>query len=145
MTGSPAENRSKGKSNVLFSGVVDWCVKRALSSIVTRGALTVTTPSGRVLTFGDGTGKPVRVSFTDDRAEWALLIDADKRLGELFMDGRFIVEQGTLYDFVAMMLREGQNSTHPLIARIIDHIRTKLRIFRHRNLPGRSKANVAHH
>jgi len=145
MSNMQADNRPKGKTLAIFSSLVDWCLKRGLSSIVTRGALTVRTASGRVLIFGDGTGAPVHVRFTDDRAEWALLIDADKRLGELYMDGRFIVECGTLYDFVAMMLREGQNSTHPLIARIIDHVRTKLRIFRHRNLPGRSKANVAHH
>lgn len=145
MSNLQAENHRKGNGAGVFSGLVDWCVKRGLSSIVTRGALTVTTASGRVLTFGDGTGEPVHVRFTDDRAEWALLIDADKLLGELYMDGRFIVEQGTLYDFVAMMLREAQNSTHPLIARIIDDIRTKLRIFRHRNLPVRSKTNVAHH
>jgi len=145
MSNPQAENRPRGKGYAVFSSLVDWCLKRALSSIVTRGALTVTTASGRVFTFGDGTGEPVRVRFTDDRAQWALLIDADKRLGELYMDGRFIVEHGSLYDFVAMMLREAQNSTHPLIARVIDHARTKLRIFRHRNLPGRSRANVAHH
>ncbi len=129
----------------MASSLADWSLKRALSSIVSRGSLIVTTADGRALTFGDGTGELVCARFTDNRAQWAFLIDADARLGELYMDGRFLVEQGTLYDFVAMMLREAQNSTHPLIARIIDHIRTKLRIFRHRNLPSRSKTNVAHH
>ncbi|MDE1994079.1 MAG: class I SAM-dependent methyltransferase, partial [Rhizobiaceae bacterium] len=94
---------------------------------------------------GDGSGERVGVRFTDQRAQWAFLIDADLRLGELYMDGRFLVEEGTLYDFVAMMLREAQNQTHPLVARIIDGARTRLRIFRQRNLPGRSKRNVAHH
>ncbi|MEZ2132751.1 MULTISPECIES: class I SAM-dependent methyltransferase [unclassified Sinorhizobium] len=123
----------------------DWILKRALSCIVTRGSLCVTTASGHILTFGDGFGEPVHVRFTDNRAQWAFLMDADLRLGELYMDGRFLVERGSLYDFVAMMLREAQNQKHPLIARVIDQIRTRLRIFRHRNLPGRSKTNVAHH
>ncbi|MBB4568030.1 SAM-dependent methyltransferase [Rhizobium leucaenae] len=140
-----AEDRRQNKGLGIASGLADWCLKRALSHIVTRGSLTVTTAAGHVLTFGDGTGQPVHVRFTDTRAEWAFLVDADLRLGELYMDDRFRVEQGSLYDFVAMMLREAQNSTHPLIARVIDHIRTRLRIFRHRNLPGRSKTNVAHH
>jgi cyclopropane-fatty-acyl-phospholipid synthase len=89
MPGSHAEKRPRG--NAVFSGLADWCVKRALSSIVTRGNLTVMTASGRVLAFGDGTGEPVRVRFADDRAQWAFLIDADMRLGELYMDERFIV------------------------------------------------------
>ncbi|MBB5573919.1 MULTISPECIES: SAM-dependent methyltransferase [Rhizobium] len=140
-----AEDHRQNKGVGILSGLADWSLKRALSHIVTRGSLTVTTAAGRVLTFGDGAGQPVHVRFADTRAEWAFLVDADLRLGELYMDGRFLVEQGSLYDFVAMMLREAQNSTHPLIARVIDHIRTRLRIFRHRNLPGRSKTNVAHH
>ncbi|MDL2399641.1 SAM-dependent methyltransferase [Rhizobium mayense] len=140
-----AEDRRQNKGAAVASSLSDWSLKRALSHIVTRGSLTVTTAAGRVLTFGDGSGQPVHVRFTDTRAQWAFLIDADLRLGELYMDDRFLVEQGSLYDFVAMMLREAQNSTHPFIARVIDHIRTRLRIFRHRNLPGRSKTNVAHH
>ncbi|NTI88788.1 class I SAM-dependent methyltransferase [Agrobacterium rhizogenes] len=142
MSGLPAEDH---RHNTLAFSLADWSLKRALSSIVSRGSLVVMTAGGRALTFGDGTGDLVCVRFTDNRAQWAFLIDADARLGELYMDGRFLVENGSLYDFVAMMLREAQNSTHPLIARIIDHIRTKLRIFRHRNLPRRSKTNVAHH
>ncbi|WP_244598762.1 SAM-dependent methyltransferase [Rhizobium tubonense] len=120
-------------------------MKAALSRIVTRGSLVVTTANGHILSFGDGTGSRVAVRFTDVRAQWAFLIDADLRLGELYMDQRFVVDEGTLYDFVAMMLREAQNSTHPLVARMIDAARTRLRRFRHRNLPARSRRNVAHH
>ncbi|MEF0940263.1 cyclopropane-fatty-acyl-phospholipid synthase family protein [Rhizobium sp. BR 362] len=140
-----AEDHRQNKGVSIISRLADWSLKRALSHIVTRGSLTVTTAAHRVLTFGDGSGQPVHVRFTDARAQWAFLIDADLRLGELYMDSRFLVEQGSLYDFVAMMLREAQNSTHPLIARVIDQIRTRLRIFRHRNVPVRSKTNVAHH
>nr|WP_245419919.1 cyclopropane-fatty-acyl-phospholipid synthase family protein [Phyllobacterium salinisoli] len=95
--------------------------------------------------FGDGTGARVSVRFMDRRAQWAFLIDADMRLGELYMDGRFIVEEGNIYDFIALILREAQNETHPLIARLIDGIRAKCRKIRIPNLPGRSRHNVAHH
>ncbi|TCL71789.1 cyclopropane-fatty-acyl-phospholipid synthase [Rhizobium sp. BK251] len=141
MTVQQAENRRRFGMSML----VDYVLKRALSRIVTRGSLEVVTASGRVLAFGDRSGMPVRVRFTDNRAQWAFLIDADLRLGELYMDGRFIVERGSLYDFVALILREAQNQTHPFVARLIDDIRTRSRIFRQRNLPGRSKRNVAHH
>ncbi|MBX5174544.1 class I SAM-dependent methyltransferase [Rhizobium sp. NZLR1b] len=123
----------------------NWIMARALSLIVTHGSLDVTMSNGRLLSFGDASGERVHVRFADLAAQWAFLIDADMRLGELYMDRRFLVEHGSLFDFLAMMLREAQNAKHPLIARLIDHARTWLRIFRHRNLPARSKANVAHH
>ena len=141
----PTQNfifRHGGAAASAFSNRV---LERALSRIVTRGCLIVTASNGRQLTFGDGSGKRVHVSFADLAAQWAFLIDADLRLGELYMDRRFLIEHGSLYDFLAMMLREAQNAKHPLIARVIDRVRTWLRIFRHRNLPVRSKANVAHH
>ncbi len=123
----------------------NWIMARALSRIVTHGSLDVTTSDGRLLSFGDASGERVHVRFADLAAQWALLIDADMRLGELYMDRRFLVEHGSLYDFLAMMLREAQNARHPVVARLIDGARTRLRTFRHRNLPARSKANVAHH
>jgi cyclopropane-fatty-acyl-phospholipid synthase len=123
----------------------NWIMARALSRIVTHGSLDVTTSNGRLLSFGDASGEQMHVRFADLAAQWAFLIDADMRLGELYMDRRFLVEHGSLYDFLAMMLREAQNARHPLVARLIDGARTRLRTFRHRNLPTRSKANVAHH
>ncbi|MGR4846039.1 class I SAM-dependent methyltransferase [Rhizobium sp. LARHSG275] len=123
----------------------NWIMARALSRIVTHGSLDVTTSNGSLLSFGDASGERVHVRFADLAAQWAFLIDADMRLGELYMDRRFLVEHGSLYDFLAMMLREAQNARHPVVARLIDGARTRLRTFRHRNLPARSKANVAHH
>ncbi|MBY5891370.1 SAM-dependent methyltransferase [Rhizobium ruizarguesonis] len=123
----------------------NWIMARALSRIVTHGSLDVTTSDGRLLSFGDASGERVHVRFADLAAQWAFLIDADMRLGQLYMDRRFLVEHGSLYDFLAMMLREAQYARHPVVARLIDGARTRLRTFRHRNLPARSKANVAHH
>jgi cyclopropane-fatty-acyl-phospholipid synthase len=125
--------------------ILDHVLRVAVGKIVSRGSLTLYTPVGRRLVFGDGTGFPVVAWLADYRAVIALLIDPDMRLGELYMDGRFIFERGTIYDFLHLILREGQNRTHPLPARMIDRARAKLRAFRLKNLPGRSKRNVAHH
>ncbi len=124
---------------------VDRILRFAFSRIVTKGSLTVLTASGVRLVFGDETGDPVVVRFADRSAQLLFLMDADMQLGELFMDERFIVEQGTIYDFLCLVLREAQNETHPLPARLIDSLRARFRGFRQRNLPARSKRNVAHH
>ena len=124
---------------------MDFILRMALSRIVKRGALVVITARGTRLSFGDGSGERIVVRFADRAAEIALLLDADMRLGELYMDGRFVVEQGSIYDFVYLILREAQNRSHPLSARMIDRLRSASRRFRLRNLPARSRRNVAHH
>ncbi|MBA8881255.1 SAM-dependent methyltransferase [Phyllobacterium myrsinacearum] len=125
--------------------LVDRILRFAFSRIVTKGSLTVVTASGTRLAFGDGSGEPVVVRFTDRAAQLLFLMDADMQLGELFMDERIVVDQGTIYDFLCLVLREAQNETHPLPARLIDGLRARFRGFRQRNLPARSKRNVAHH
>ncbi|WP_448956110.1 class I SAM-dependent methyltransferase [Labrys neptuniae] len=129
----------------MMDSMLDRILRWAIARIVSHGNLTVVTPAGTRLTFGDGTGEPVTVRLTDRAAAIALLMDPDMRLGELYMDKRFVVEQGSIYAFVHLILREAQNQSHPLPARLIDRARAALRRFRLRNLPGRSKRNVAHH
>jgi cyclopropane-fatty-acyl-phospholipid synthase len=116
-----------------------------LSRLVNRGALTVVTPSGAEFVFGDGTGEEVRVRFADTAAERALLLNPDLRLGELFMDGRLIVERGTIYDFLAVLLRGTSSLPRPLAIRMIDYIRFLKRRSISDNKPWRSRRNVAHH
>ena len=86
--------------------LLDLALETVFGSLVSRGSLVVTTAGGKQLRFGDGTDPHAAVRFTDRRAELAFLLDADMRLGELFMDQRFIVEEGTIYDFLDLVLRE---------------------------------------
>ena len=125
--------------------LADRALDAALVRIVTMGRLSVTTAKDKRLSYGDGSGPAVSVRFTDSLAQWAFLSDADMKLGELFMDGRFVVEEGSIYDFISLLLREAQNTTHPWSARFIDALRARFRKLKWPNLPGRSKRNVAHH
>ncbi|MGI9404221.1 MAG: class I SAM-dependent methyltransferase [Hyphomicrobium sp.] len=124
---------------------MDNFLQSLFARMVSRGALTIITARGTTLTFGDGTGEEVRVRFTDTRAELAAILDPHLYLGELFMDGRLIVERGTIYDFLELVLREtgGHNKVVP--AHIINRIRHQTRRLFSRNNPRRSRHNVAHH
>jgi cyclopropane-fatty-acyl-phospholipid synthase len=125
--------------------ILDRILRRTLARIVSRGNLTMVTPAGTRLKFGDGSGEPVVARLTDRAAAIALLADPDMRLGELYMAKRFVVERGSIYDFIHLMLSEGQSQTHPPPARFVDRARAALRRLRPRNRPGRSRRNVAHH
>jgi len=81
-----------------MASTLDRILRWAFARIVSRGNLTVVTPAGTRLAFGDGSGEPVTVRLTDRAGVIALLTDPDMRLGELYMDGRLTVETGTVWE-----------------------------------------------
>ena len=123
---------------------MDWLLRIALSHIG-RGRLQVTTARGRVFTFGDGTGPPIAVRFTSSAAQWAVLCDPDLKLGEAYMDGSFVVESGTIADFVDVALQEQCRDAWPFWAAPITALRYACRRIAQLNLRRRAWRNVAHH
>ena len=115
------------------------------SRLVTRGSLTVYTAQGDRLVFGDGTGEAVVVRFKDAGAQWGFLLDPDLRLGEIYQDGRLVVEKGNIFDFLTLILREAKNTRPPLPVRILDTMRYHLRKALVNTSRGRTKHNAAFH
>jgi len=122
---------------------MDRLLEFLLKTFIRRGAFRVTTSRGTVFTFGDGTGQPVSARFISRRAEWGILLDPELKFGESYMNGSFVVEQGSIADVLAICL--GQNSDVPYWA----IPQTRLRYLRRRlsqfNPRRRSRRNVAHH
>lgn len=75
--------------------------------------LDITFASGNKRSFGDGGGKPVAVRFANKSAERGIALNPALRLGECYMDGEFIVEEGTIYDFLSLMARNGAKRQTP--------------------------------
>jgi cyclopropane-fatty-acyl-phospholipid synthase len=120
-------------------------LRRALKPIVRTGALTIIAPSGERLLFGDGSGSPVVVRVRDERALWAMMLDPDLRTGELYTEGRLVVETGDVLDFLSLVLRHGDEARPNPIVQAIDRLRTATQLWRQRNDPRRAQRNVAHH
>jgi cyclopropane-fatty-acyl-phospholipid synthase len=123
----------------------DRLLKSVIPAFVKRGTLRVTTASGRELVFGDGADPKVSIRFKDHAAQFALVADPDARLGELFMDERLVVEEGSIYDFLQLALQDthGERPTLPL--RSLAALRELARRLGPANNPVRAKRNVAHH
>ena len=122
-----------------------WAFGKALTPLVRRGALTLIMPSGERLAFGDGVGAPIIARLTDNAAVRALLFDPDLKTGELFTDGRLVMERGTIYAFLSLILdNDGEANPSPIV-QAFDRFRTATQLWRQRNDPGRSRRNVAHH
>ena len=115
-----------------------WLQKISASFIRT-GTFRVTTAGGRTFTLGDGTGKPVAVRFTSLAAELGVLLDPELKLGEAYMDGTFVVDEGSIADFVALVVSQKTAANRPQWARpqwLARHLWHWLRQF---NIPGRTR------
>jgi len=122
---------------------MDRLLRFLLKTFIRRGTFRVTTSRGTVLTFGDGTGQPVSVRFTSRSAEWGILLDPELKVGESYMNGTFVVEQGSIADVLAIAL--GQKSEVPYWAipqTVLRYVKRRLGQF---NPRPRSRRNVAHH
>ena len=122
---------------------MDRLLRFLLETFIRRGTFRVTTSRGTVFTFGDGTGTPVAVRFATRAAEWGILLDPELKFGEAYMNGTFVVEQGTIADVLAICL--GQKSEVPHWARpqfLLRYLKRRLSQFNPRR---RARNNVAHH
>ena len=123
---------------------MDRLLQFLLKTFIRRGTFQLTTSRGTKIVFGDGTGKPVAVRFATRDAEWGILLDPELRLGEAYMDGSFVVEQGSIADVLAVVL--GQDRTGiPIWAKPQWYLRYFYRRLQQFNPRRRSKRNVAHH
>jgi cyclopropane-fatty-acyl-phospholipid synthase len=114
-----------------------------LRRYIRRGSFTVTTAAGSTCTFGDGGGPHVAVRFTTARAQRALLMDPELKLGEAYMDGTLVVEQGSIADVLAVLLRQEPFAPpNWLLPRLVRYLFRRLQQL---NLRSRARHNVAHH
>ena len=120
-------------------------VKRVFTPLIQRGDLEIVMPDGAVLRLGDGGTPSVRVRFKDRRAILNLVRDPDLNMGEMFMQQRLIVERGTVYDFLELVLRDDRDVAVGATVRFLDSVRSALRPVLQRNRRRQSRRNVAHH
>jgi cyclopropane-fatty-acyl-phospholipid synthase len=102
-----------------------------------------TTASGAKFTCGDGTGEPVAARFLTTDAERRILINPELGLGEAYMEGSFVVENGSIADALSILL--DQPEILPRWARLQWGLRYLVRHARQFNPRSRAKDNVARH
>ncbi len=73
-----------------------------LATVIHSGSMEVETASGHRFVVGDGAGKRVAIRFADRAAQISLMLDPELHFGELFMDGRIEVTQGSVYDVLML-------------------------------------------
>lgn len=122
-------------------------VQRLAGSLIKRGRVNIHLPGGGTERLGPGGGKEVTIRITDGAALRKLIRKPRLAIAELYMDGSLVLEQGSILDLLEIIVlsnpfEEGgsRGKTAMSKGRLAD-LRKRFR----RNLPQRSRKNVAHH
>ncbi|MFS8039060.1 class I SAM-dependent methyltransferase [Xanthobacter sp. AM11] len=122
-------------------------LEQVLSRVITHGALTLTTASGRTVGIGRAPpGAPrIAVRITCPAAQRGICLDPELKLGEAYMDGTLVLDEGSIADFLDLVMSQPSavNPTPP--ARLLYLARRLGRRMAQFNPPGRARRNVAHH
>ncbi len=123
---------------------MDRLLPLALRKFIRRGNLRVTSWRGTTYAFGDGSGRPVALRFTTRSALRCILLNPELKLGEAYMDGSLVLEQGTIADLLAVVMGQ-QHGELPRWARPQWMLRYLRRRRQQSNGRGKSRRNAAHH
>jgi cyclopropane-fatty-acyl-phospholipid synthase len=122
-------------------------IGRLVDKLLARGSITLITPGKAPHTYGRGGGKHLTLRFTDRRVAFDIVRNPRLGLGEAYMDGRVIIEDGTILDLLEMIVGanrwEDKGEGRKALAKG-KALRTLKRMLE-RNTPKRSRRNVAHH
>ena len=124
---------------------MEYALKRVFARLVRQGDLVVRTAGGDTWRFGNGSGERIEIRFADRAAQWGLLLAPDLKLGELYMDGRLLIERGDIYAFLDMVLAPTLGKPDPWPVRLIERFRMLWRRVAQANGLAKSRQNVAHH
>jgi len=116
--------------------------RAAFRYIIKSGSLRVIDSRGRSHLLGDGSVPTSTIRLADRWLDYTIALNPALHVGEAYMDGRLTVEQGTLYDFLELAVRnmdriEG-NPWYSLMSRLAKRIGQY-------NPVSRARRNVAHH
>jgi cyclopropane-fatty-acyl-phospholipid synthase len=122
-------------------------IGRMVNKLLTTGSITLKQPGKSPEILGRPGGKHLTVRFTDRKVPFDIMRNPRLGFGEAYMDGRVIIEDGTILDLLRMVvgsnrweeMGEGRKALRRGIAR-----RTLKRLLLSNNLT-RARKNVAHH
>ena len=122
-------------------------IGKMVDKVLTTGSLTVKRPGKEPQTFGRGGGKHLTVRFTDRKVAFDILRNPRLGLGEAYMDGRIIIEDGTILDLLRMIVGSNRWEEKGEGRRALSKgkaTKTLKRLLLRNNLR-RARRNVAHH
>ena len=88
---------------------------------------------------------PIKIRLLDRSLHYKLLLLPDLYFGEAYTDGSLVIENGTLTEFLDIVMKNIGRAETNIYSKIIKKILGTLRYLTNFNLISKSKSNVAHH
>jgi cyclopropane-fatty-acyl-phospholipid synthase len=120
-------------------------IGRLVGKLLTQGSITLVTPGKGPRTYGAGGGKHLTVRFTDRKVAFDIVKNPRLGVGEAYMDGRLIVEDGPILDLLVLIVGANRWEEKGEGRKALSKGKNRLVKFLKRNTLGRSRRNVAHH
>ncbi len=124
---------------------MDAFVARMLSRLIKEPRIDVVFPDGTLQSVGKGDAPAIRMRIVDRPTELKLALNPELALGEAMMDGRVVVEKGSLYDLLDLLIAGLHKARPDGWSKTLAGLRTAVRRFHQHNTPALAKRNVAHH
>lgn len=119
---------------------------RFLRQGIHKGSIKLTEPDGKVEVFdGEEPGPHLAIRITDPKFDWKLARNPELAVGEAYMDGRLIIEDGDVYSLFDLYFRNKPNFDRTPLQMFWQNLYRHLRRFRQHNPISRARANVQHH
>jgi len=121
-------------------------IGRLVDKLLKQGSITLKLPGKPPQTFGPGGGKSLTVRFTDNKVAFDILKNPRLGVGEAYMDGRLVVEDGTILDLLELVTGSNRWEDAGQKRKLFAKKRFgAVKAFFRRNDPRRARRNVAHH
>src|ERR1051325_8532659 len=122
-------------------------IGKLVDKLLTKGSITLKRPGKPAETFGRGGGKHLTVRFTDRKVAWDIIRNPRLGLGETYMDGRLVIENGTILDLLELIVGSNRWEDKGEGRKALSKgkkLRALKRWFERNNFK-RARRNVAHH
>jgi cyclopropane-fatty-acyl-phospholipid synthase len=86
-------------------------IGRLVDKLLTKGRITLLLPGKPPQSFGPGGGKHLTIRLTDRKVAFDIARNPRLRVGEAYMDGRLIVEDGTILDLLELIVASCSRAT----------------------------------
>ena len=113
--------------------------------LLTKGSLTLVTADGKRTTYGPGGDRSLTVRVTDRKTLLDLVRNPRLGVGEAYMDGRLIIEDGTILDLMVMIVGANRWEDKAVGRKALNKGKKRWKALFRRNPAAASRRNVAHH
>ena len=116
-----------------------------VDKLLKTGRITLIRPGHEPETYGRKDGKHLTVRFTDRKVAFDILKNPRLAVGEAYMNGRLIIEDGTILDLLELIVGSNRWEEGGSSRKSIKRGKKRFKWLFSRNRAAQSKRNVAHH